>query len=86
MVNLEISDNGRRIAKDEVKALFDAGFTTRDSRVHMRTALYTSYAIVHKHHGDIRVESERGKGPTFTITFPDHLEHIIRQSEEQKAV
>ena len=77
-VNVVISDNGRGIAQDKLKALFDPGFTTRDSRVRMRTGLYTSYAIIHKHHGDIQVDSEPGQGTTFTITFPDNLENIIK--------
>ena len=84
-VNVVISDNGRGIPRHELKSLFEPGFTTRDSRVHMRTGLYTSYAIIHKHHGDIQVESELGEGTTFTITIPDRLEKIVNRSGKSKA-
>jgi signal transduction histidine kinase len=77
-VNIEISDDGRGIENDKLKSLFDPGFTTRESRVRMRTGLYTSYGIVHKHHGEIEVESELGKGTTFTVTIPDRLETIVQ--------
>ena len=76
-VNVKISDTGRGIPEEKLKTLFDPAFTTRDSRIRMRTGLYTSLAIVHKHHGEIHVESKPGKGTTFTITFPDNLERLI---------
>jgi hypothetical protein len=52
--------------------------------VRMRMGLYASRAIVHKHHGEISVESEVGVGTTFTVTFPDNLESIIRQPGERE--
>jgi signal transduction histidine kinase len=76
-VSIVISDSGRGIPDEKLKNLFDPGFTTRKSRVRMRTGLYTSYNIVHKHHGEIDVDSKPGEGTTFTITFPDHLEKLI---------
>jgi signal transduction histidine kinase len=76
-INIQVTDTGRGIPEDKLKDLFDPGFTTRDSRVRMRTGLYTSLAIVHKHHGEINVVSNPGKGTTFTITFPDHLDRLI---------
>jgi signal transduction histidine kinase len=43
----------------------------------MRTGLYTSYAIVEKHHGEIDVKSEPGKGTAITVSFPADLETTI---------
>jgi signal transduction histidine kinase len=76
-INLLVSDNGRGIPEEGIKTLFDPGFTTKHSRVRMRTGLYTSYNIVRKHHGEIHVDSEQGKGTTFTVTFPDRLEQLV---------
>jgi signal transduction histidine kinase len=76
-VNVVISDNGRGIPDEKIKSLFEPGFTTRRSRVRMRTGLYTSYNIIQKHHGEIRVDSEPDSGTAFTITFPDHLEQLV---------
>ncbi len=76
-MNLLVSDNGKGIPEESIKTLFDPGFTTKHSRVRMRTGLYTSYNIVRKHHGEIHVDSEQGKGTTFTVTFPDRLEQLV---------
>jgi signal transduction histidine kinase len=35
--------------------------------------LFTSYNIVQKHQGEIKVESEVGKGNTFTVILPTDL-------------
>ncbi len=76
-INLLVSDNGRGIPEERIKTMFDPGFTTKHSRVRMRTGLYTSYNIVRKHHGEIHVDSELGEGTTFTVTFPDRLEQLV---------
>jgi two-component system NtrC family sensor kinase len=76
-VNVSISDTGKGIPEDKLKDLFDPGFTTRNARVRMRTGLYASYNILQKHYGDIHVDSQPGKGTTFTITFPDNLDEIV---------
>jgi len=76
-VNVLVFDNGRGISQDRIKTLFEPGFTTKQSRVRMRTGLYTSYNIVRKHHGDIHVESSPGEGTTFTVTFPERLDLLV---------
>jgi signal transduction histidine kinase len=75
-INISFTDTGKGIPEKDLKDLFDPGFTTRESRVRMRTGLYASYNIVHRHHGDIHVDSTPGQGTTFTITFPGNLEEL----------
>jgi len=77
-IEIGISDTGVGIAAEKLNHLFEPGFTSKQSRIQMRTGLYASYNIVQKHHGDIHVSSEVGKGTTFTIVLP--TTHILDPS------
>ena len=72
-VYVEISDNGKGIAPERLPHFFEPGFTQRDSQIRMRTGLFTSYNIVHKHQGEIRIDSELGKGTRVTVSLPEKL-------------
>jgi signal transduction histidine kinase len=72
-VCIKISDTGRGIPREKLEHLFEPGFTTDHSRVKMRTGLYTTYNIVHKHEGKITVESKVAKGTTFTVCISANL-------------
>jgi signal transduction histidine kinase len=72
-VFIQISDTGTGIPEEKLSKLFEPGFTTDKTRVKMTTGLYTTFNIVNKHRGAIDVESEVGKGSTFTIQIPENL-------------
>ena len=67
---VRIEDTGRGIESANVRRVFDPGFTTKGVGVGTGLGLSISYNIVEKHHGSIRVESERGKGTAFIVTLP----------------
>ena len=69
-VYVKISDTGKGILPENMDQIFDPGFTTRGSGVGTGLGLSTSYNIVQKHEGEIEVESEVGKGSTFTVRIP----------------
>lgn len=69
-VRVEISDTGKGIPRRKLGKIFDFGFSTGDSRIKMSSGLSTAYNIVQKHHGEIKVDSEVGKGTTFSIVLP----------------
>jgi signal transduction histidine kinase len=46
------------------------GFSAADSRVEMEFGLSTNYHIIQEHQGEIKVESEVGKGTEVTIRLP----------------
>lgn len=69
-INVQISDSGKGIPPEKLKSLFNFDFSRTGSRVKMGAGLVTAYNIVHKHGGDIKVESEVGAGSCFTITLP----------------
>ncbi|HLL12506.1 MAG TPA: ATP-binding protein [Rubrivivax sp.] len=67
---LEVADNGCGIAKDVLPRIFDPFFTTKPVGKGTGLGLSLSYGIVQKHSGRIDVESQPGRGTTFTITLP----------------
>jgi two-component system NtrC family sensor kinase len=67
-VELRISDTGPGIP-DEVRArIFEPFFTTKKTGTGLGLAV--AYGIVERHHGQIRIDSARGKGTAFTVSVP----------------
>ena len=60
-------DNGVGMSEETVSKIFDPFFTTKGFGVGTGLGLNLSHMIVEAHGGWIKVESERGKGTTFTV-------------------
>ena len=73
-VHVAISDTGVGIAPENISRLFDPGFTTKNVGVGTGLGLSICYQIIEDHKGEILVDSEVGKGTTFTIVLPMNLE------------
>jgi two-component system, NtrC family, sensor kinase len=69
-VEVSFSDTGCGIPKDHLSKLFDPFFTTKTTGKGTGLGLAISYGIIQSHNGDIKVESEAGKGSTFRIKLP----------------
>jgi len=69
-VRVSVSDTGTGIADDVLSRIFDPGFTTRGVGVGTGLGLSISYNIVHKHGGEIRVDSAAPGATTVTIEIP----------------
>ena len=67
---MQIADTGVGLSQDQKQRLFEPVFTMEGSRVKAGLGLFISYNIIQKHRGEIKVESEVGKGSTFTIILP----------------
>ena len=65
-----IQDSGCGIAPEHLRRVFDPFFTTKPEGQGTGLGLSTSYGIIKNHGGWIDVESEVGKGTTFTIVIP----------------
>ncbi|MDL2121519.1 MAG: ATP-binding protein [Deltaproteobacteria bacterium] len=69
-VLVSITDTGPGMPKEIQKKIFDPFFTTKPVGQGTGLGLSTSYGIVEKLGGQLRVESEVDKGTTFYITLP----------------
>jgi two-component system, NtrC family, sensor kinase len=69
-VQVIISDNGSGIKEENLKNLFDPFFTTKPVGEGTGLGLSISYDIIKSHEGEITVESQIGKGTSFTILLP----------------
>ena len=67
---VEITDNGKGIAPEDVSRIFDPFFTTKPVGQGTGLGLSLSYNIVRKHGGHIDVRSAPGAGATFRIVLP----------------
>lgn len=83
-VCIQISDSGKGIPPENINRIFDPGFTTKGVGVGTGLALSICYQIIQKHMGEIRVESQLGKGTTFTIILPMDLDKLIGKELEYK--
>ncbi len=70
LVKIRISDTGMGIKKEELENIFDPFFTTKAPDKGTGLGLSISLRIVESLGGEIKVESEVGKGSTFEVYFP----------------
>jgi signal transduction histidine kinase len=65
-----VRDSGVGIPKEHINSIFDPFFTTKEIGKGTGLGLSVTYGIIQKHQGAISVESEVGKGTSFTIELP----------------
>ncbi len=68
-VSVEVNDDGIGIPASIKPRIFDPFFTTKGVQ-RSGLGLSISYGIIHRHHGEIEVESQEGVGTTFMIKLP----------------
>ena len=70
IVNVQFSDSGVGIPPEDLPRIFDPGFTTKGVGVGTGLGLSICFKIAQDHGGRIDVESEVGRGSTFTVRLP----------------
>jgi two-component system, NtrC family, sensor kinase len=69
-VRISFADTGVGISEENRAKLFTPFFTTKPVGMGTGLGLAIVYGIVKMHGGQIQVQSEEGKGTTFTVTLP----------------
>jgi two-component system cell cycle sensor histidine kinase/response regulator CckA len=69
-VELSVEDSGRGIEKDHLERIFEPYFSTKEKTSGTGMGLAMVHGIVNSQGGDIKVESEVGKGSIFRIYLP----------------
>ncbi len=73
-LKVEVTDTGVGIEPEHLPRIFDPFYTTKQVGRGTGLGLSVTYGIVEKHGGHIEVQSQKGKGSTFTVILPIHQE------------
>jgi two-component system, NtrC family, sensor kinase len=69
-VRMVVRDDGIGIAPEILSRLFEPFLTTKETGRGVGLGLAISHSILERHNGTIEVQSEVGRGTTFTVTLP----------------
>ena len=73
-ISLTVTDNGCGISESDIKRVFEPFFSTKNKKGGTGLGLSITYGLVQEIGGNIRVESEEGKGTSFIIRLPLKME------------
>jgi signal transduction histidine kinase len=69
-IAVSVGDNGCGISEENLQKIFDPFFSTKKESGGAGLGLSITYGLVQRLGGQIAVESDLGKGTTFTVTLP----------------
>lgn len=69
-VNIYINDTGKGISEEIIDKIFDPFFTTKPVGEGTGLGLSICYDIIEEHGGNIKVNSSKTKGTTFSVVLP----------------
>lgn len=67
---IHITDDGPGIPEEDQERIFDPFFTTKVTGKGTGLGLWVNYSLIQKIGGAIQLQSEPGKGTTFTVSLP----------------
>ena len=73
-IKIRVRDDGAGIAPHVLLQIFEPFLTTKESGHGVGLGLAISRGIVERHNGRIEVDSELGRGTTFTVTLPSQAQ------------
>lgn len=82
-VAVAIQDTGRGIPPEDMDKLFTPFFSTKEEVRGVGLGLAVSYGIIQRHGGRIEVQSQVGKGSTFTVYVPVYQEEAEQPAAAQ---
>lgn len=78
-VHLRVEDTGMGMSNEVKECIFLPFYTTKDVDQGTGLGLSVVHGIVSSHGGQIHVESEKGRGTCFCVTFPRRQEHVSKE-------
>ncbi len=82
---ISVSDTGIGMSEEVKRRVFDPFFTTKGVKG-TGLGLSVAYGIISRHRGEVHVESQEGKGSTFTIKLPADRKVRRETREEEEEV
>lgn len=85
-IELKISDTGSGIDSSILPRIFEPFFTTKEKEKGTGMGLAVVHGIIKSYGGDITVETQIGKGSTFTVLLPKTITEPERKEEALVAI
>jgi len=85
-VKISFSDDGPGILKENLQAIFNPFFTTKDVGKGTGLGLSICYGIIQEHNGKIYAQNGEGEGTTFFIELPIHTGEQMIYKEQSTPV
>jgi signal transduction histidine kinase len=79
-VEIDVQDTGTGISKENLSRLFTPFFTTKEKGSGVGLGLAVVRGIIERHKGEIKVQSEVGKGTTFSVYLGVHGDEKSQES------
>ena len=83
-LELSVEDSGEGIGEADLEHIFDPFFTTKDVGKGTGLGLSVVLGIVEKHHGKLLVESQPGRGTSFSVFLP-MIDAVIPKTQTTQA-
>lgn len=77
---IEFEDNGSGISKENLKKICEPFFTTKPVGDGSGLGMSISYKVIKSHNGEIKIESEEGKGTKVSLILP--LDGVTRNERQ----
>jgi len=71
-ISVDVQDTGCGIPKENLSKLFTPFFTTKEKGKGVGLGLAVVHGIIERHKGRVKVQSEVGKGTTFSVYLAVH--------------
>ncbi|MEJ2164616.1 MAG: PAS domain S-box protein [Desulfobacterales bacterium] len=83
---IAITDTGIGMDEEISRRVFDPFFTTKEKDRGTGLGLASAYGILKNHDGIITVESEKGRGTTFTVYLPVSGKEVIAEKRDEPEI
>ena len=84
-LRIEVQDSGKGIDKEELTKVFERFFQAKGAASGTGIGLALVKSFVELHHGEVKVESEPGKGTCFIVLLPRQQEGLVEEPQPTAA-